>query len=112
MMSAMSSLSSLSSLYALTVAAPLLFAPAPAPAQDAGDDEYEAVEGLDQETQQLMRKYEAKVERKVASDNRHIVAAYGVIWSLFAIYGVFLLVRTARQQRDLADLKKQLDTPE
>lgn len=97
--------------HATTLAASLLFAPAPAPADDAADDEYEAVEGLDQETQSLMRKYEAKVERKVASDNAHIVAAYGVIWSLFAIYGVFLLIRTFRQQRDLADLKKQLDDP-
>jgi len=88
---------------------PLLLQPGQdGPAADGGD-EYEVVEGLDQETQGLMRKYEAKVERKVASDNAHIIAAYGVIWSLFAIYGVFLLVRNFRQQRDLADLKKQLD---
>ena len=72
------------------------------------DDEYETVEGLDQQTTKLKREYEAQVEQKVASDYAHIVWAYGVIWSLFAIYGVTLLVRSIRQQRDLAALQSEL----
>ncbi len=73
------------------------------------DDGYEDVEGLDQETVALKREYEAQVEQKVASDYAHIVVAYGVIWSLFALYGLYLLIRSGRLSRDLGELRRKVD---
>ena len=66
------------------------------------------VEGRDPQTVRLKREYEAEVENKVASDYNHIVWAYGVIWSLFAIYGVMLWRRAVAQQADLAALRAKL----
>lgn len=77
----------------------------PAPA----DDGYEAVSGLDKETVALKRSYEAEVEAKVSSDYIHIVWAYGILWSLFCGFGVALLLRGYRQQRDLQALRRELD---
>ncbi len=71
-------------------------------------DEYESVEGRDPTTTKLKREYEAEVEHKVASDYQHIVLAYGVIWSLFAIYGILLWRRSVRLGRDLDALSKQV----
>ena len=75
----------------------------------AVEDGYEAVTGLDKETVALKRSYEAEVEAKVASDYSHIVWAYGILWSLFCGFAVALLVRGARQQRDLRALRRELD---
>lgn len=71
-------------------------------------DEYESVEGRDPATTKLKREYEAEVEHKVASDYEHIVLAYGIIWSLFAIYGLMLWRRSVRLGRDLDALSKQV----
>lgn len=67
------------------------------------------VEGRDPQTVRLKREYEAEVENKVASDYSHIVWAYGIIWALFAIYGVLLWRRSAAQRDDLAALNAKLD---
>jgi hypothetical protein len=75
--------------------------------QPPGDD-YESVEGRDSATTKLKREYEAEVEHKVASDYQHIVLAYGIIWSLFAIYGILLWRRSVRLGRDLDALSKQV----
>ena len=76
------------------------------------DEQYEKVEGLDAETTQCVRACEAKAAAKTASDYQHIVWAYGVIWSLFAIYGVLLWRRATRQRVDLDDLQRTLrDVP-
>lgn len=72
------------------------------------EDGYEDVEGLDQETVALKREYEAEVEAKVASDYAHIVLAYGVIWTLFAAYGMYLLFRSGRLSRDLGELRRKV----
>jgi hypothetical protein len=72
------------------------------------DDEYESVEGRDPTTTKLKREYEAEVEHKVASDYQHIVLAYGIIWSLFAVYGALLWWRSARLRRDLDALSEQV----
>jgi hypothetical protein len=73
------------------------------------DDEYEPVEGLDQKSVQCVRACEAKAAEKTASDYEHIVWAYGVIWSLFAAYGVFLWRKAQRQRIEVADLQRRLD---
>ncbi|PRP92375.1 hypothetical protein ENSA5_50060 [Enhygromyxa salina] len=66
------------------------------------------VEGRDPKTVRLKRAYEAEVENKVASDYSHIVWAYGIIWALFAIYGVLLWRRASAQKADLAALQAKL----
>lgn len=85
--------------------------PEPAPATGApagadGGEEYEPVAGLDRQTVELKRAYEAEVERKVSNDHVHIVLAYGVIWALFVVYGVTLWLRHRRLERDLAELRR------
>ncbi|MFO7566341.1 MAG: hypothetical protein R6X02_27100 [Enhygromyxa sp.] len=66
------------------------------------------VEGRDPQTVRLKREYEAEVENKVASDYSHIVWAYGIIWALFAIYGVILWRRSVAQRADLEALEAKL----
>ena len=66
------------------------------------------VEGRDPQTVRLKREYEAEVENKVASDYSHIVWAYGIIWALFAIYGVILWRRSVAQRDDLEALQAKL----
>lgn len=73
------------------------------------EDEYESVEGRDAQTTALKRQYEAEVEHKVASDYQHIVLAYGVIWSLFVLYGVWLWMRSVKIQKDAEALKARLE---
>jgi hypothetical protein len=63
------------------------------------------VEGRDPQTVRLKREYEAEVENKVASDYSHIVWAYGIIWALFAVYGVLLWRRASAQKADLDNLR-------
>jgi hypothetical protein len=81
----------------------LVFAPAPGP-----EDPYEAVEGVDAATVALKRQFEAQVEHKVASDYVHIVVAYGVIWALFVIYGLFLWWKGRTLARDLEELSRRV----
>lgn len=69
------------------------------------------VEGRDPETVRLKREYEAEVEKKVASDYSHIVWAYGIIWALFAAYGIFLWRRAVIQQADLDALRAKQSKP-
>ena len=85
----------------------LLVAAAPAPG-GAPDDAYEPVTGRDQETVQCVRACEAEAAAKTASDYSHIVWAYGVIWSLFAIYGITLWRRAVAQRQDIAELSRRL----
>jgi len=74
----------------------------------AGDDEYEAVEGLDRASIECQRKCEVVAARKTASDYVHIVWAYGVLWSIFAIYGVMLWRRGQRIQKDVETLRTRI----
>jgi hypothetical protein len=84
----------------------MLWAPQEAP---EGGDEYEAVEGLDRTSIECQRSFEAVAAKKTASDYAHIVWAYGVLWSLFAIYGVMLWRRGQRLQGDVQALRARLD---
>jgi hypothetical protein len=72
-------------------------------------DEYEAVEGLDRAAIECQRSFEAVAAKKTASDYAHIVWAYGVLWSLFAIYGVMLWRRGQRLRGDVDALRARLD---
>ncbi len=81
----------------------LLDAPSP-----PASDEYEPVVGLDQQTIQCVRACESEAAAKTASDYQHIVWAYGVLWSLFAIYGVMLWRRASRQSVEVSDLHQRL----
>jgi hypothetical protein len=73
--------------------------------QPSAPDTTKKVEGRDPTTVRLKREYEAEVENKVASDYSHIVWAYGIIWALFAIYGVLLWRRASAQKADLDNLR-------
>ena len=72
---------------------------------EQGTEGTRKVEGRDPQTTRLKREYEAEVERKVASDYSHIVWAYGIIWALFAIYGLILWRRGSAQRADLERLR-------
>lgn len=72
------------------------------------DPQTQKVEGRDPTTVRLKREYEAEVENKVASDYSHIVWAYGIIWALFAIYGLILWRRSATQRADIEALSSKL----
>ena len=72
------------------------------------DDEYEAVQGLDKETIACQRACEAVAAAKTASDYQHIVWAYGVLWALFAGYGILLWMRSNKQKAEIADLESRL----
>lgn len=73
------------------------------------DEEYEAVEGLDRASIECTRIHEAAAAKKTASDYQHIVWAYGVLWSLFAIYGVMLWRRGQRLRSDVETLRTRID---
>ncbi|TPV96768.1 MAG: hypothetical protein B7733_02940 [Myxococcales bacterium FL481] len=87
--------------------ASLTLAQQPPGGQDDGD--WVPVEGLDRQTVELKRAYEAEVEEKVTKDHAHVVWAYGLIWAIFAAYGLVLWRRSGRLERDLADLRSRLD---
>lgn len=79
------------------------------PAKGQDDGEWVTVQGLDRQTVELKRAYEAEVEEKVTKDHQHVVWAYGLIWSIFAVYGLLLWRRAGRLERDLADLRARID---
>ncbi len=87
----------------------MLLQPNPRLDAKADDDEYEAVEGLDKQSIECVRAYEEVAAKKTASDYAHVVWAYGVIWALFAGFGVLLWRRAKVQQADLDELRKRLD---
>lgn len=86
-----------------------LLAPPAEPAKAASDDGYEPVTGLDQETVQCVRACEAEAAAKTASDYEHVIWAYGVIWALFAGFGVMLWRRASAQRTDTAELRRRID---
>lgn len=74
------------------------------------DGQYVAVEGLDQKSVELARVIEARAAAKTASDYQHIVWAYGLIWTLFALYGLYLWRRASQLRADLAELSRRLES--
>lgn len=78
---------------------------AAAPDAKAG---YAPVAGLTVKDKEHKAMLEEQVAAKVANDYQHIVWAYGVLWSLFAIYGIFLWWRSAKIRLDVEDLRRAL----
>ncbi len=76
--------------------------PSPSP------DGYAPVVGVRREDREMLAMLEQKAADKTARDYQHVVWAYGVLWALFAAYGVFLWRRSARLRADLDDLQRAL----
>ncbi len=74
------------------------------------DDGYVAVEGLDRNSVEHIRALEQRAAAKTASDYAHVVWAYGILWALFAGYGVLLWRRTVWLSRSLAQLRGGAET--
>jgi hypothetical protein len=77
---------------------------APAPA-----DDYEPAEGVSREEKEILATLEDKAAAKTASDYQHIIWAYGVLWALFAAYGLFLWRRSVRLRADVDALRRAVD---
>jgi len=82
--------------------------PTPSAPPTPGDD-YAPVVGISKEDTATLRLLEGKAADKTARDYEHIVWAYGVLWALFAAYGLFLWRRSARLRADMNDLQRALD---
>ena len=74
----------------------------------AEDNEYVPVQGRDRQSIELERQIEARAAAKTASDYVHIIWAYGIIWSLFAAYGLYLWRRATRLRFDMQQLERRL----
>ncbi len=72
-------------------------------------DGYAPVAGRSREDKELLSALEEQAAAKTASDYEHIVWAYGVLWALFAAYGLFLWRRSARLRADMDDLRRAID---
>lgn len=80
--------------------------PGPAP---AAEGDYVPATGTSREEKEILAGLEDKAAAKTASDYEHIIWAYGVLWALFAAYGLFLWRRSARLRADVDDLRRALD---
>ncbi|HEY0135492.1 MAG TPA: hypothetical protein VGB85_15515 [Nannocystis sp.] len=80
-----------------------------APGQPAADPAYGPAVGLSLKEKEQVRQLEGIAAEKTARDYQHIVLAYGVLWALFAGYGIFLWRRSARLRADMDDLRRTLD---
>ena len=72
-------------------------------------DEYAPAAGFSVRDVECVRAHEVTAENKVARDYQHIIWAYGVLWALFAAYGIFLWRRSARLRGDMDDLRRALE---
>lgn len=71
--------------------------------------EYGPAVGRSLADKEKVRQLEQIAAEKTANDYIHIVWAYGVLWALFAAYGLFLWRRSARLRADMNDLRAVLD---
>ena len=78
---------------------------APQPA----DADYAPVVGRSLEDVEKLRSLEEQAAAKTASDYQHIIWAYGILWALFAAYGLFLWRRSARLRADMDALRRAVD---
>jgi hypothetical protein len=69
-------------------------------------DGYAPVVGRSREDVEKLRSLEEQAAAKTASDYQHIVWAYGILWALFAAYGLFLWRRSARLRADMDALRR------
>jgi hypothetical protein len=75
----------------------------------AAADEYVPATGTSREEKEILAALEDKAAAKTASDYQHIIWAYGVLWALFAAYGLFLWRRSARLRADVDVLRRALE---
>jgi len=80
-----------------------------ATAQQDPNDGYAPVTGRSLADVEKVRQLESLAAQKTARDYEHVVWAYGVLWALFAAYGIFLWRRGSRIRADLEALRRQLD---
>jgi len=73
------------------------------------DPAYGPAVGRSLADKEKLRELEGVAAEKTARDYQHIVLAYGVLWALFAGYGIFLWRRSARLRADMNDLQRRLD---
>lgn len=71
------------------------------------DTEYAPVAGMSAQEKQQLRALESKAAAKTARDYQHIVWAYGLMWVILAVYGLFLWRRSQRLRADLQNLQAQ-----
>jgi hypothetical protein len=81
---------------------------AAAPTSDPSDG-YAPVTGRSLAEVEKVRQLESLAAQKTARDYEHVVWAYGVLWALFAAYGIFLWRRGSRIRADLEALRGQLE---
>ena len=81
---------------------------AAAQAPDNTPDEYAPVAGRSLAEVEQVRQLESIAAQKAARDYQHIIWAYGILWALFAAYGIFLWRRSARFRADMSDLRREL----
>lgn len=79
-----------------------------APTTPPADDGYAPVAGRSREDKETLSALEEQAAAKTASDYQHIIWAYGVLWALFAAYGLFLWRRSARLRADMSALQRAL----
>ncbi|HEY8379325.1 MAG TPA: hypothetical protein VIK91_22680 [Nannocystis sp.] len=79
-----------------------------APAEPPAAGEYEPARGVSREEKELLAALEDQAAAKTASDYQHIIWAYGVLWALFALYGLFLWRRSARLRADVDELRRAI----
>ncbi len=77
-------------------------------AVDSVADEYEPVSGRSLAEVEQVRMLESVAAQKVARDYEHVIWAYGILWALFACYGIFLWRRSARLRADMNALRREL----
>lgn len=75
---------------------------------DSVADEYELVTGRSLAEVEQVRMLESVAAQKVARDYEHVIWAYGILWALFACYGIFLWRRSARLRADMNALRREL----
>jgi len=75
---------------------------------DSVADEYEPVTGRSLAEVEQVRMLESVAAQKVARDYEHVIWAYGILWALFACYGIFLWRRSARLRADMNALRREL----
>jgi hypothetical protein len=86
-------------------------APEPTPATAPAPGDYVPVVGRSLRDKETLRILEQEAADKAARDYQHIVWAYGVLWALFAGYGIFLWRRSARLRADMDALRRTLEQP-
>lgn len=70
---------------------------------------YAPATGLDRQSKEMRGMLEAQAAAKTASDYEHVVWAYGIIWAIFAGYGLFLWRQSRRIRDDAQALRRELE---